>query len=472
VRLQPALGWLLLSIFAGFLASALQAFEMTRVAEIPLMLSTLAYDYILCGDANHNDHGEVYGRRTGCLDTVYCFENTGGNNYQGFPLFPHTPARLCAYGDGDSDSLFELVTRKDVGHDSCRYVGFESPTYWSFPCESVWQVIAFDPQVRTVGYTDLDRDGRRELVVESRNAGFILFENTGNNRYDSVAVLSCLPGQALGVFDTGDFDQDSLCELVSGGLRIFEATGYDNQYVISAEFPLGDSERSTQIVTAGDMDQDGCPEFVVLSTLDVCARLLIYEATAHAEYRRVWQRQLPIGGLALAAIAVGDADGDGVNELAYTTFGLRQIFKCTGPDSYESVWSSDTGGIHLAFYDLNGNGRDELIVSESSHCAIYEDTEGLAVAVMAKPGLKSRVSVVPTVLRLGAAALFSDIPSDATAEIHGIDGRLVRSQPQVRQSSWTWDLRDQAGNLVPAGTYFAVVRSKGKATSLKLCVVK
>jgi hypothetical protein len=323
-----------------------------------------------------------------------------------------------------------------------------------------------------VGFTDLDRDGRRELIMESWNAGFILFENTGNNRYDSVAVLSCLPWQAFGVFDTGDFDQDSLCELVTRGLHIFEATGYDNQYVLSAECPLGDSDRSTQIVTAGDMDLDGRPEFIVLSTMPGYARLLIYEATAHAEYRRVWQRRLPIGGLAMAAIAVGDADGDGVNELAYTTFGLRQIFKCTGPDNYESVWSSDTGGIHVAFYDLNGNGRDELIVSESSHCAIYEDTEGLAVAVMAKPELKSRVSVAPTVLRLGAAALFSDIPADATVEIHDIDGSLVRRQPQVQQFGWTWDLRDQIGDLVPAGTYFAVVRAKGQSTSLKLCLVK
>ena len=94
------------------------------------------------------------------------------------------------------------------------------------------------------------------------------------------------------------------------------------------------------------------------------------------------------------------------------------------------------------------------------------------MAEMAKSRLESRVSAVPTVLRLGATPLFSGIPTDAAVEIHGVDGRLVRRQPQVRQPSWTWDLRDQAGNFVPAGTYFAVIRSKGKSTSLKLCLVK
>ena len=95
-------------------------------------------------------------------------------------------------------------------------------------------------------------------------------------------------------------------------------------------------------------------------------------------------------------------------------------------------------------YDLNRNGRAELIAdlgwTSDPHCVIYEDTEGLAVAEMAKPRLESPIRVVPTLLRLGAAALFSDIPPDAGVEIHGIDGRLVRRRPQVRQSSWTWDL--------------------------------
>jgi hypothetical protein len=68
--------------------------------------------------------------------------------------------------------------------------------------------------------------------------------------------------------------------------------------------------------------------------------------------------------------------------------------------------------------------------------------------------------------------LFSEVSPGADIKVLSLGGRQIRSQPRVRQSSWTWDLRDQTGNLVPAGTYFAVIRAKGQSTSLKLCLVK
>ena len=96
----------------------------------------------------------------------------------------------------------------------------------------------------------------------------------------------------------------------------------------------------------------------------------------------------------------------------------------------------------------------------------------MSVAEFTKPPQPRSPRIQPTIVRLGAPVLFSGTPPDADIEVHSLDGRLVSRASGVRQSSWTWDLRDQAGNLVPAGTYFAVIRGKGKSTSLKLCLVK
>jgi hypothetical protein len=82
------------------------------------------------------------------------------------------------------------------------------------------------------------------------------------------------------------------------------------------------------------------------------------------------------------------------------------------------------------------------------------------------------IAVEPTVSRRDWPAIFTGLPDGATVEVHSMAGRLVRVHSLKVGPSWTWDLRDQAGNLVPAGTYFAVVRSKGRSTSLKLCLVK
>jgi len=96
----------------------------------------------------------------------------------------------------------------------------------------------------------------------------------------------------------------------------------------------------------------------------------------------------------------------------------------------------------------------------------------LSVAEFTKPPQPRSPRIQPTIVRLGAPVLFSGTPPDADIEVLSLDGRLVRRQTQARQSNWTWDLRDQAGNLVPAGTYFAVVRSRERLAPLKLCVVK
>jgi hypothetical protein len=171
------------------------------------------------------------------------------------------------------------------------------------------------------------------------------------------------------------------------------------------------------------------------------------------------------------AIATGDADGDGVDEFAFTAATGIKLLKCTGPGQYEEVWQLNHPSHWLRFFDINQDGRDELIVPvESTY--IFEDTLGLGIADFTRFPERSPVKVAPSVARLGTSLLFSGFPAGADIEVHSLDGKLVKRTQGARQSAWTWNLRDQSGNLVPAGTYFAVVRSKGKTTSLKLCLVK
>ena len=173
------------------------------------------------------------------------------------------------------------------------------------------------------------------------------------------------------------------------------------------------------------------------------------------------------------SVAAGDVDGDGVDEFAASAGLDVRLFKSVGQAQYAQTWQVDWRAVGwMRFFDINRDSREELIISCGDSTYIYEDTLGLGVAEFAKTPAPRTVAIRPTITRVGAPVLFSGIPLGAAVEIHGIDGRLVRRQFQVRQSSWTWDLRDQSGNFVPAGTYFAVVRSKDRSTSLKLCVVR
>jgi hypothetical protein len=433
-----------------------------------------------CLDADHDGLMELYGVDDEHADTVFGFEHLGGNIYQRFSpgVLAEGGIRIC--GDGDTDGLMELVTARSREGGGLDFSIFESPDSISYPRDSVWSVYSNDPWSASPKYCDLDRDHRMEIAVGREEEGITLFENSGDNSYDSVATLSCAPFGGFQGCDTGDIDGDARCELAASVgyyVFVFEATGQDNEYVLSAVCTLAvDTDYVEQVAAAGDMDQDGRGELVALSYLSDNSIVKVIESRGHGKFAVVWQHYMPSSGLSRITLSVGDVDGDGVNEFVFAAGGTVRLFKSTGLDEYELAWSLDSSTGACALFDVNRNGRAEVIFDQDwstyQHCNIFEDTEGLAVAEMAKPKPESRVSVTPTVLRFGAVALFSDIPADAAVEIHGIDGRLVRRQPQVRQSSWSWDLRDQTGSLVPAGTYFAVVRSKGKATSLKLCVIR
>ena len=447
---------------------------MSRIARLEFNLN----GSLPCGDADHNGYNEVYGDSHYVMVAFECRENNQFHRLAVEPVI--ATGGFWEFGDGDCDNKMDLVALPPGGLTGI----VESPDSESFPADSVW---GEPPDNRQGGsycyplFTDLDQDGRKELAIRTAGNGVWLYENCGDNSYYLAAKLTNhAPNGYFGVFDAGDFDRDGLMELVVGAawesvVYLFEATGYDNDYVLSAVCTTA-TEQNRNAAGVSDMDHDGWPEFVVVG-LDTTGgmRVMVFEATGHAQYRMTWD-QLRFDmdpGLLENPISSGDVDGDGIVDFAVNSgTGHLILYKSNGLHSYIQAWIFDSVGVYERLFDINRDGRAEVLFDGPQGTEVWEDTEGLAVAEMAKPRLESRVSAVPTVLRLGATPLFSGIPTDAAVEIHGVDGRLVRRQPQVRQPSWTWDLRDQAGNFVPAGTYFAVIRSKGKSTSLKLCLVK
>jgi hypothetical protein len=445
---------------------------MVQIAQFPHSLKC-TYP---CGDANRNALSECYGRFN---DTLMAFEYQPDGTFQRFALRPvwHL-SDVYALGDGDLDGLKEVIVFGGGG-DSI----YESPDSFSFPSVGVCGFSHPGRSSIAAGFTDLDRDGHQEVALNvSDGRGICLFENTGDNRYDSVWTFYQLPRPSgdYGHFAVDDFDRDSLTELVTCGsgnlIDIFEGTGADNQYVRSAQCTTCMSN-NWDIAGAHDMDHNGWSEFIVIGTDTLSPhfmRMMIFESTGHPHYQVVWQQSLTdfSQGFFGNPISVGDVDGDGTMEFAVNSGWGVVLFKCTGPHEYARVWSRETSDAWLKLYDINGDGRSEIIFDGPRGTEIWEDTEGLGVAEFSKFSLEFPVKVAPSVARLGASLRFSGIQPGSDIEVHSLDGRLVRETQGVRQSTWTWDLRNQSGSLVPAGTYFAVIRSRGKSTSLKLCVVK
>ena len=132
------------------------------------------------------------------------------------------------------------------------------------------------------------------------------------------------------------------------------------------------------------------------------------------------------------------------------------------PDSYVQVWQYNRGNIcSMRFFDVNGDGRDELIISPCS-TYIFEDTVGLSsIAEFSRPPRQSRVAVQPNIAAQGSPMAFTGLPSASEVEIYSITGQLVRRQSITNQTTWLWDLRDNQVRALPAGTYFSTVRCQG-----------
>jgi hypothetical protein len=463
------------------LTSRAQDIQIARIAHFSHCLS----ENFPCGDANHNGRPEVYG-------TSYYPESLVAYEWQSGDSFNRIAGRaqvhgVWDFGDGDGDGLMEVIGQPQGG----TAVIWESPTPDSIPCDSVWGV-SHEGSGNYVypRFIDLDQDGHKELAMSD---GCIwLYENTGDSQYAFVCVLSDSPPAVVGYygdFDVGDLDCDSLMDLVTGSYQnyvtVFEATGNDNEYRMAARCTISTSVNFS-VAVSNDMDRNGWPEFIVLGKdhpvgdesgqpppSDVPGKVMVFEATSQGHYHEVWEEAVEVAFLGWPNISSGDIDGDHVDEFGVGTGGSCLLYKCNGPGFYSQIWANHNCNAFVKLYDVNCDGRAEIIFDEGDSCSIYEDTTGLVgVAEFSRLRPPLQVNVQPTIARLGAPVMFSGMPDGSAIAIRSLDGRLVRRTQGVRQSIWSWNLRNQSGNLVPAGTYFAVVRSKGKTTSLKLCLVK
>jgi hypothetical protein len=448
--------------------------ELVKVATLPKYFA----GYWPCFDGNHDGNYDVFGTYgpQGAARMLVC-EDTSGNSFRIDSTGLLTGWILDA-GDGNGDSLCDVIGSPSESN----FEVWEAVAPDSFPSQLVWD----DTPPCYVNYAqlcDVNRDGRKEIVVcGSSGVGICVYENQGGSHYVEVPFpRRTTRADISGTFAVGDFDLDGHTELAGGHaygeLLLYECAG-NNQFarVCSLSYYPNEGEDYWH-AAANDMDGDGLPKLVSLfrrfdTQTDSCF-IRIFEEPVHNQLVCVCSLTYAYDPFNAGCVAAGNVDGSGRDMFAVSTGLDVRLFKSTGLHQYAQTWQVDVPAVRwFRFFDINQDSRDELIISCGDSTYIYEDTNGLGVAEFTKLPQLHTVAVQPTIARLGAPVMFSGLPPDAAIEVHSLDGRLVSRASGVRQSTWSWNLRNQSGNLVPAGTYFAVIRSREKSTSLKLCVVK
>lgn len=321
------------------------------------------YSAVAIGDLNQNGRKEIL-----CLvdpesagyHGFYVFEWDGTDN--GFPALPTATWNLNLPGgfaegtaiitsDLDGDGRDEVaVSIVDSWSPAKSRVMIFSLAQGSTFASPVWQVELVDSTTfAVVGYalaaTDLDRDGRRELVASGWEALHIaIYENTGSaNSYTRAAnilnISSDVDLSNMGIIEA-NLDNNSTNELyvLTGGGKLLVGTNNGNVGQMTASnFSLLHQYNSTRGMvglTKADIDLNGQPEF--------------YAAGSYHEAVFQWQYN---GGAV-------------INPSSYAQ---RVVFQDDTTDSQTP--GSDQGYVRptkVIAGDIDRDGRPDIIIASAS----------------------------------------------------------------------------------------------------------
>lgn len=417
----------------------------------------------ICGDVDHDGFQEFYTRALWSPYDAYILEFTPDMNYDTIRIPESRLATFWLIGDLDRDGKTDLC-----GEGSYTLDIYESPDSASLPLQRVSEI----QRGGTIPFpitADLDRDGAQEILLKDHAvpSSIAVYECVADDIY---AFRTALPDttplrQTAGFGCSPDIDRDGFDEIfrVAGSwVRVYEAVG-DDTFAIKAIYQLpGSSGVWYATITGGpDIDRDGRNEAIIYTADYYYQGLLaVFESSENDSFEIVWVTQFPAGYLTLPTLATGDVDGDGVPEIAVSDGARIHLFRCTGSDQYEQFWQVYTGWSQVGLYDLNNDGKAEVIAycdDDSTH--IYEYFS-LGITER-QPAELQRISVYPSVVRQGEMVKISGL-SDGAVSVVDASGRVIA---KLEENVW------RTGSMSPR-TYFVRIQLGNQSITHKVLVLK
>lgn len=224
--------------------------------------------------------------------------------------------------------------------------------------------------------TDIDGDGKLDMVVSINSEGISVFRNTSSvgalsfaSRFDISSVHSC-SGGAIGSIFASDVDGDGKTDIVMPCgplLSVVRNTSTVGSISFASAVTINTSDNNYD-VAVGDLDGDGKPDMAVA----------LYGLNLLSTYRNTstpgnlsFAAKVDFGtGVNPGKISLSDFDGDGKTDVAVTNFGATttSLFKnsssvgtisMTSQSDYTSQftpWGSAAG-------DIDGDGKPDLALA-------------------------------------------------------------------------------------------------------------
>ncbi len=238
-------------------------------------------------------------------------------------------------------------------------------------------------------FADTDQDGQIEIIAKDfRN--YVILEQQTNGEFSLIATLSDTSSDYIGSTAPRvvikDLDLDGKLEIVfgdyDGDIFIYENTA-NNQYALKAYF-AGDLEKSSDAIVAGDINNNGYPELVVVSKTSNLRnadfeydvpywKIQIYEATANDSYQQVWQTYIYNHHSDTWNTSVTiDLNNDGSPEWLFSPFPVTYMLDYVN-GNYEFYWFHyGSRQNSYAIVDMNYNAFPEIGLTTTDSTEFFE----------------------------------------------------------------------------------------------------
>ncbi|MEA3249835.1 MAG: FG-GAP-like repeat-containing protein [Patescibacteria group bacterium] len=229
--------------------------------------------------------------------------------------------------------------------------------------------------VGSVAVADFDMDGSDELVLGTAygSAPVVRVARTDGSLTTSFSAYD--EGVDWGIeVAAGDFEGDGRMEIVTaagpgtnGHVRVLGEDG-EARFLVNGFFPFSSDNRHGLFVAICDIDGDGIKELVTTSGPGSEPRLALWglDGRGYMGEFAPFDEDRTEG----VRIACGDIDGDGRDELVVApayggpptvrVFDGRAFVRLVEFNAFDEGFS---GGLNLDVFDIDGNGREEIIVA-------------------------------------------------------------------------------------------------------------
>lgn len=270
-----------------------------------------------------------------------------------------------ALGDVNGDGRINIIagTTAASGHQSNLYVfQYRGNTYHQLARTSLE-----NNDTHWLCCHDIDKDGVHEIIVGCTRG--ILVYKMRQGKLVKIAESAELK-EKVTCIAVADIDKDGRHEIIAvvkGKPRIY-IFRYEKRLVL---IKVETIKHPVSFVACGDTDGDGFPEMVVKCHGRHGCTLFVLSFKGGKMHEK-WSSHITDAGDAF--LRVDDFDRDGKHEIVLDCSPSKiRVLRCSG-NGYQSFWESpkfSESVKDVAIYDIDGDGKKELIVVCLSYVYIY-----------------------------------------------------------------------------------------------------